>query len=279
MLDLLRPNAVDANTFDLAVIGAGSAGFSAAITAAEDGARVALIGYGTIGGTCVNVGCVPSKAMIRAVETLHSAKSADRFNGVEATARVTDWAAMVAQKQALVDDLRAAKYVDVLPNYEGVTYIEGQASFSNDGSLRVGDRAIRAPKVVIATGSAQHIPDIPGLDGINWLDSTSALEQAQLPKSLMVMGGGYIGVEIAQIFSRAGVDVTIVTRRGLLPEAEPEVSDALTKAFADEGIKVLDGLAYDRFEKSGDGVTLHAAHNGVAARIEAEKLLLATGRC
>ncbi len=278
MLDLLNPNAVDADTFDLAVIGAGSAGFSAAITAAEDGARVALIGYGTIGGTCVNVGCVPSKAMIRAVETLHSANAAARFDGVEASAKVTDWAAMVAQKQALVDDLRAAKYVDVLPSYEGVTYIEGQASFANDGFLQVGNRTIRAPKVIIATGSAPHVPDIPGLDGVDWMDSTSALEQTQLPKSLMVMGGGYIGVEIAQIFARAGVDVTIVTRRGLLPEAEPEVSEALTKAFADEGIKVLDGLAYDKFEKSDDGVALHAAHNGLAVRIKAERLLLATGR-
>lgn len=100
MPDCCSSNSADADTFDLAVIGAGSAGFSAAITAAEGGARVALIGYGTIGGTCVNVGCVPSKAMIRAVETLHSAKTADRFDGVEATAKVTDWAALVAQKQA-----------------------------------------------------------------------------------------------------------------------------------------------------------------------------------
>jgi mercuric reductase len=278
MLDLLNPNAGDTDTFDLIVIGAGSAGFSAAITAAEAGARVALIGYGDLGGTCVNVGCVPSKAMIRAVEPLHSAKVADRFDGVDATAKVTDWAAMVAQKQALVDDLRAAKYVDVLSNYEGVTYIEGQASFTKDGSLKVGSRTIRAPKVIIATGSSPHVPDIPGLDDIDFLDSTSALEQAELPKSLMVMGGGYIGVEIAQIFARAGVKVTIVTRRGLLPEADPEVSEALTKAFADEGITVRDGLAYDRFETSGEGVTLHAAHNGVMISIEAEKLLLATGR-
>lgn len=278
MLDKPKPNVADTDTFDMAVIGAGSAGFSAAITAAEDGARVALIGYGTIGGTCVNVGCVPSKAMIRAVETLHVAKRASRFDGVEATAKITDWAAMVAQKQTLVDELRAAKYVDVLPNYEGVKYIEGQARFLQDGSLQVADRTILAPKVIIATGSSPHVPDIPGLDGVDWLDSTSALEQAHLPKSLMVMGGGYIGVEIAQIFSRAGVEVTIVTRRGLLPEAEPEVSETLTKAFSDESIKVLDGLSYDRFEASSGSVTLHATHNGVAIRIEAEKLLLATGR-
>ena len=264
--------------FDLAVIGAGSAGFSAAITAAEDGARVALIGYGTVGGTCVNVGCVPSKAMIRAVETLHSAKVAARFDGVEATAHVTDWAALVTQKQALVDDLRAAKYVDILPNYEGINYIEGQASFTKDGSLRVADHIIHAPKIIIATGSSPHIPDIPGLSEVNWLDSTSALKMVQLPRSLMVMGGGYIGVEIAQIFARAGVDVTIVTRRGLLPEVEPEISESLTRAFADEDIKVLDGLSYDRFEASDEGITLHAVQNGIAIRIEAEKLMLATGR-
>lgn len=173
MLDKPKPNVADTDTFDMAVIGAGSAGFSAAITAAEDGARVALIGYGTIGGTCVNVGCVPSKAMIRAVETLHVAKRASRFDGVEATAKITDWAAMVAQKQTLVDELRAAKYVDVLPNYEGVKYIEGQARFLQDGSLQVADRTILAPKVIIATGSSPHVPDIPGLDGVDWLDKTN----------------------------------------------------------------------------------------------------------
>lgn len=278
MADCCPPNSTDADIFDLAVIGAGSAGFSAAITAAEDGARVALIGYGTVGGTCVNVGCVPSKAMIRAVETLHVAKGADRFEGVEATGQVTDWKAMVAQKQALVDELRTAKYTDVLPNYDSVSYVEGRARFTEDGSLKVGSRTIHAPKVIVATGSSPHAPDIPGLDEIDWLDSTSALELDQLPKSMMVMGGGYIGVEIAQIFARAGVEVTIVTRRGLLPEAEPEVSEALTSAFAEESIKVLQGLSYERVDASGGGVTLHATQNGVAVMIEAEKLLLATGR-
>jgi mercuric reductase len=278
MSDCCTPSSADVDTFDVAVIGAGSAGFSAAITAADEGATVALIGYGTIGGTCVNVGCVPSKAMIRAVETLHSAHGAKRFDGLEASAQVTDWAAMVAQKQALVDDLRAAKYIDVLPNYEAVKYIEGQAQFLEDGSLSVGERTIKAPKIIIATGSSQHVPDIPGLDKVDWLDSTSALELKQLPKSLMVIGGGYIGVEIAQIFARAGTDVTIATRRGLIPEAEPEVSEALTKAFVEEGITVLDGLSYNRFDVANDEVTLRATKNGVDVVIKAEKLMLATGR-
>jgi len=188
----------DEKTFDVAVIGAGSAGFSAAITAADEGARVALIGYDTIGGTCVNVGCVPSKALIRAAESLHNAAASKRFDGIEASASVTDWSAVVAQKQALVDELRQAKYVDVLPSYNTIAYKEGKASFTQP-----------------------HIPSIPGIDSIPYLTSTTALELEQLPASLLVIGAGYIGVEIAQIFARAGVDVTIVSRRGLLPEAEP----------------------------------------------------------
>ena len=132
--------------YDLAVIGAGSAGFSAAITAGEAGARVALIGAGTIGGTCVNVGCVPSKALIRAVESLHHARAAGRFDGIEAEARVTDWAATVAQKQALVEELRQAKYADVLPRHENVDYVEGRATFDDDGKLTVdGSRFVAAP--------------------------------------------------------------------------------------------------------------------------------------
>ena len=265
-------------SFDLLVIGAGSAGFSAAITAADSGARVALVGHGTIGGTCVNVGCVPSKAMIRAVEIMHSARVSDRFDGIEASAKVIDWAAMVRQKQALVDDLRAAKYIDVLPNYDAVTYIEGAARFQSDGSVAVDDTVIKAGKVIIATGSRPHVPDIDGLDGVDWLDSTSALELGALPESLMIMGGGYIGVELAQIFARAGAKVTIVTRRGLLPEAEPEIGKALTGYFTDEGITVMGGLNYDRVAQHTGSVSLHATQNGKTVEIMAERLLLTTGR-
>lgn len=278
MSECCTPEKSVSESFDVIVIGAGSAGFSAAITAADEGARVALVGYGTIGGTCVNVGCVPSKAMIRAVETLHHAKTAGRFDGITASGQVTDWQAMVAQKQALVDDLRAAKYADVLPNYEAVTYIEGQATFQENGSITVGGRILTATKVIIATGSSPHVPDIPGLADVEWLDSTSALRLDQRPSSLMIMGGGYIGVEIAQVFARAGAAVTIVTRRGLLPDAEPEVSAAFTESFADEGITVLDGLSYERFEAIDGAVRLHATRNRQPVTVDSEKLMLATGR-
>jgi len=142
------------------VIGAGSAGFSAAITAAETGAEVMLVGAGTIGGTCVNVGCVPSKTLIRAVEPLFQAKHASRFDGISSAATVLNWSAVVRQKQQLVDDLRKAKYSDILPSHPGVTYIEGKARLTADGVL-VDDTLYRPDRIIIATGSSNTVPPFP----------------------------------------------------------------------------------------------------------------------
>ncbi len=266
------------DAYDIAVIGAGSAGFSAAITAAEAGAKVALIGYGTIGGTCVNVGCVPSKALIRAVEPLHVVKTASRFSGLDVSGRIQDWKSLVAQKQNLVDELRQAKYTDLLPTYDTITYIEGQASFSQDGKLRVNDELFEANKIIIATGSRPHIPSIEGIENISYLDSTSALELEEFPRSMLIMGGGYIGVEIGQIFARAGAEVTIVCRSRLLPEAEPEISEALTRYLSDEGITILDGVSYKSIENHSGGVQLTFDRNHETQSLKAEKLILTTGR-
>ncbi|MFQ5566801.1 MAG: FAD-dependent oxidoreductase, partial [Paracoccaceae bacterium] len=144
--------------YDLTVIGAGSAGFSAAITAAELGAQVALIGHGTIGGTCVNVGCVPSKTMIRAVETLHQAESASRFAGIRGGAELGDWQAVIAQKDELVSELRQAKYQDLLPEYNTVAYLEGPARLIDSG-VAVGGKEINTGKVIIATGAHAAVPN------------------------------------------------------------------------------------------------------------------------
>ena len=266
------------NSYDVAVIGAGSAGFSAAITAADEGAQVALIGYGTIGGTCVNVGCVPSKALIRAAETLHVAHAADRFDGIEASARVTDWGAAVKQKQELVDDLRKAKYSDLLPAYNSVAYLEGEASFSNDGKLIVNGNAIDAKKIIIATGTRPAMPSIKGIESVPYLTSTTALELETLPESLLVIGAGYIGAEIAQVFARAGVKVTIISRRGLLPEAEPEISEALTRYFKEEGINLISGITYDQIETKSGSIILTVKDQDGAREISSEKVLIATGR-
>jgi mercuric reductase len=263
--------------YDLAVIGAGSAGFSAAITASELGANVALIGHGTIGGTCINVGCVPSKTLIRATETLHQAEVASRFAGIRAEGRITDWRQVVRAKDELVSSLRQAKYIDLLPSYNTVAYREGRARLTGDEVTIDGD-PIKAGKVIIATGAAPALPAIPGIEAVPHLTSTTAMELEQLPRSLLVIGGGYIACELGQMFARAGVKVTIATRRRLLPEAEPEISYALTRYFGDEGIAVRDGLSYQEIRQRPEGVALSVLADGRVETITAERVLITTGR-
>ena len=278
MSDCCAPGANDKNgRYDLAVIGAGSAGFSAAIAAADQGAQVALIGAGTIGGTCVNIGCVPSKALIRAAETLHNARAAARFAGIRADAEVVDWRATVGQKDALVAELRQSKYVDLLPAYNNIAYREGPARLV-EGGVVANSARIAAGKIVITTGARPAIPSIPGVETVPHLTSASALDLAELPRSLLVIGGGFVGAELAQMFSRAGVKVTLICRSRLLPEAEPEIGAALTGYFADEGIEVVSGVSYRSIRKTESGVALAIAQDGRDITVEADKVLIATGR-
>jgi len=263
--------------FDLAVIGAGSAGFSAAITAAEQGAQVALIGHGTIGGTCVNIGCVPSKTLIRAAETLHQAGAAERFAGIRAKAYADDWRATVRQKDELVADLRQSKYVDLLPAYNNISYVEGQARLVEGGVALNGD-LIKAQRLVIVTGARPAVPSIPGIENVDYLTSTCALSLEALPKSLLVIGGGYIGAELAQMFARMGAKVTIVCRSHLLPAAEPEIAEALSGYFRDEGIQLKCGVAYKLASQNDSIVSLIVTRDGRDETLTAERLLVATGR-
>lgn len=262
---------------DLVVIGAGSAGFSAAIAAAQQGAQVSLIGHGTIGGTCVNIGCVPSKTMIRAAEALHGARAADRFAGITGEAQVMNWQEVVEAKDSLVESLRQKKYIDLLQEYDGVSYLEGAAQL-NDRGVIVNGVTIPAGKIIIATGSTPFLPDITGIASTPYLTSTSALELTELPRSLLVIGGGYIGCELAQMFARSGVAITLATRSRLLPEAEPEISEALTEYFEAEGITVLAGLSYRDIAMTGNGVVLSFEKDGAVETIVAEQVLLTTGR-
>ncbi|HXF55348.1 MAG TPA: mercury(II) reductase [Hyphomicrobiaceae bacterium] len=264
-------------SYDLAVIGAGSAGFSAAITAAELGAQVALIGHGTIGGTCVNVGCVPSKNLIRATETLHQAKAAARFAGIRAVATIEDWQAMVRQKDDLVSSLRQSKYLDLLSSYNTIAYLEGRARLA-DGGVAFNGSLVKAGKVIIATGASPSLPPIPKIDDIPYLTSTTALELERLPKSLLVIGGGYIGCELGQMFARAGVKVTIVDLVPILSAGEPEISKALAGYFRSEGIVLRENVRPQAIRKTAHGIALDIRDDDKAITLEAEMVLVTTGR-
>ena len=265
------------NIPDLVVIGAGSAGFAAAIRGAELGAQVTLVGHGTLGGTCVNVGCVPSKTLIRATGALYAARAAARFAGLSGQGEVDNWRALMAQKEALVDRLRQAKYADLLPEYNTIAYVEGRARL-REGGVAVNGDMLRAGRTIIATGAAAAIPEIPGIDEVPYLTSTEALALEHLPKSLLVLGGGFVGCELAQMFARAGVAVTLLCRSRLLPQAEPEIGAALGGYFAAEGITVCAGISYREMGRTAGGVALTVERDGAAERHEAGAVLLATGR-
>lgn len=265
--------------YDVVVVGAGSAGFSAAIAAAEEGAQVALIGRGTIGGTCVNVGCVPSKTLIRATEAVHQANIASkRFAGVEGYGHVSNWSRVAALKDALVSSLRQAKYVDLLPEYNNVTYYEGAARLVGNG-VEAGGNLIKSDRIILATGARPSVPPISGIESVDFLDSTSALALMELPRSMIIVGGGYVGAELAQMFARAGVAVTLVFRTRLLPEAEPEIGQALAGYLADEGIRIVNSVAYQSASRAeAGGVALTLTRGGHQETITADRLLVATGR-
>lgn len=185
---------------------------------------------------------------------------------------------MVAQKDDLVRTLRQAKYGDLLPEYENITYVDGPARLTSQGLAINGD--VLAPgKIVITTGASPTKPPIPGLETIDWLTSTTALDLPELPSSMMVIGGGVIGCELGQMFARAGVNVTILCRSRLLPTGEPEISDALATYLRDEGIDVRCGVHYERIESSARGAVLRLrTADGKTENLTAERVLVAAGR-
>lgn len=257
--------------FDLAVIGSGGAAMSAGITAARAGKRVVLIERSTVGGTCVNVGCIPSKMLLAAAGSRHAALT-NPFLGAPTSAGRADLGALLAQKDELVQRLRGAKYVDVADAY-GFEVRPGQARFTGPDTLEVDGAAVLAGAFVVATGAVPAVSDLRGLDGVEFLTSTTAMELAELPASLVVVGGGYVGMEQAQLFAHLGAQVTVVGR--LAPQSEPELADTLRTVFADDGISVVEERAVGVEPGDGGGVVVVT---GSGRRVAGQRLLVATGR-
>lgn len=264
----------------LVIVGGGSAAFAATTKAVELGAsRVTLVNDGLpIGGTCVNVGCVPSKTLIRAAETVHRA-SATSFKGIEVNGRVTDYKAVIQQKRDLVEELRQAKYVDVVSDFEQVRIISGRARFVDDRTIEVNGEEITGDRVLIATGTRPFIPPIPGLSESGYLTNDTLFELEEQPESLLVLGGRYIALECAQMMARFGTKVTILQRSDrILPTETPDITDALTGYLQEEGIEVVTGVNTQRVRREGDRVIVEAEVDGHSRRFSASHLLAATGR-
>ncbi|MFG3408090.1 mercury(II) reductase [Streptomyces sp. NPDC048142] len=273
--------------FDLAIIGTGSAAFAAALAATRQGRRVIMAERGTIGGTCVNAGCVPSKALLAAAEARHASSAAERFPGLAPAGMPVNFAELITGKDALVGQLRTQKYTDLADGY-GWHIVHGTATFTGNTDAPAldvaltdgGIRRIEADQYVIATGSAPWAPPVESLKQSGYLTSTTAMELDALPESMIVVGGNAIGLEQAQLFARLGTRVTVVeAQERLAPFEEPEVSAMIERVLADEGITVHTSatLAAVRTE-DGAKSTVVRAGDGTELDLRAEQLLIATGR-
>lgn len=263
--------------YDLLIIGSGGAAFSAAIQAVSYGAKVAMVERGTIGGTCVNIGCVPSKTMLRAGEINHLASS-NPFQGLNTNAGPVDIAKLIDRKNELVSDLRQHKYVDLIDEY-GFQLIRGSARFVDRSTVEVNGNRISARYFLISTGASPAVPDIPGLKGVDYLVSTTALELNEIPKRLAVIGSGYIAMELGQMFHNLGAQITLMQRsHRVLKTYDPEVSGATTQALMEQGIEIITGATFNRVEQDENIKRVYITVNGQEQVVEAEALLVATGR-
>ena len=265
-------------SFDLIVIGGGSAGFAAAIRASELGAKVALVEKGVTGGTCVNRGCIPSKTLMRSVahyyRTIHYP-----FSAHPPKRRKIEWQKIIEQKERLVQQLRKTKYEDVLLAYPEISYIHGTALITNEKTVEIDGVPYSTNKIIVATGSHPYAPPIPGLSESNFLDSEHVMNLTQPPDSMIVIGGGSVGLELAQVFARIGTKVTILEAfPSILPQEEPEMSAALSHYLTEEGIGIVAGVHIHQINKIRGRVVLEIEGKKNSQTIEAEKLLIAAGR-
>ncbi|MBI5426465.1 MAG: mercury(II) reductase [Opitutae bacterium] len=264
----------------LLIVGGGGAAFAAALKASSLGARVTIINDGLpMGGTCVNVGCVPSKTLLRAAESLHRAQHPPPFAGISTSGRLEDFSAVMRQKRELVEQLRQAKYADVIGDDPNITFRRGRGKLVDNRTVSVDGEHLHGDAVLIATGARPAIPAIPGLAQVAYLTNESAFEMTALPASLLVLGGRYIALEIAQLFARLGTRVTVLQRSArILPDQSPELTNALTAYLEAEGIRVVTGVQSQRVAEQNGEVVFEATVGGKSEQFRAERLLLATGR-
>ena len=263
----------------IAVIGSGGAAMAAALKAVEQGATVTLIERGIIGGTCVNVGCVPSKIMIRAAHVAHLRRESSFDDGIAATVPVIDRRKLLSQQQTRVDELRHAKYEGILESNSSINVLHGVASFKDGQSLIVrlndGDeRVVAFDRCLIATGASSSIPLIAGLKDTPYWNSTEALVSDTIPKRLAVIGSSVVALELAQAFARLGSQVTILARSTLFFREDPAIGEAITAAFRAEGITVLEHTQTSNVVHQDGEFVLTTGHS----EVRADKLLVATGR-
>lgn len=264
--------------FDAIIIGAGQAGSPLASGVAKHGWKVALIEQSQLGGTCINTGCTPTKTLVHRAEVAHYARNAARWGVLTKNVSV-DLPKIVAQKDALIQSRRDGqqKAINQLPNLH---LYRDSAKFVGPHEITVGAEVLKGQRIFINSGARPSIPAIPGLNSVPYLTNESMLDLKILPKHLIVVGGGYVGLEFAQMFARFGSEVTVVQKGGqILPREDSEVAEELQKALEADGIKILLKASVKGVSKQGTAVTAEVAtEDGRTDSLQGTHLLVATGR-
>ncbi|MDF9748037.1 MULTISPECIES: dihydrolipoyl dehydrogenase [Halobacteriales] len=261
--------------YDLLVLGGGMAGLPVAMKCAYSGMETALVEEDLLGGTCLNRGCIPTKTMLRSAEVANLARRSEEF-GIDIDSAIeADMEAILDRKDDIVESIREGAYENVEEN-ENIDFIEGHGVFTSQDEVQVDDQTLSADRVIINTGARPAKPPIDGLDAVEVHDSTDLLELDAVPDSLAVIGGGYVGCEYAQMYSRFGADVTVFQRGDhLLPNEDPEVSEVIESAFEDEGITVQADAPVTALSETDSGIRVDA--DGAGA-VTVSDVALAAGR-
>ncbi len=276
--------------FDLVILGSGSTAFAAALHAVELGKTAVMTEYRTVGGTCANRGCLPSKNLIEAARLVYDAAH-PRYPGLSPVQMSVNWAELITQKDEIIQEYRAHKYESLLDHPERIQIVPGRATLVSDHEVEVrGTEEVRhlfGEQILIATGSTPDIPSLAGLADIPYLTSdllSSAddpweTELRTQPRSLLILGGGSVALELGQMFARFGTRVTLVARgKSILSGYEPEIAEALTEILKAEGLRIITQAQVRDVERGDVGVALTVQRFGRTLTLHAEKLLIATGR-
>ncbi|HEY1808201.1 MAG TPA: FAD-containing oxidoreductase [Acidobacteriaceae bacterium] len=264
-------------SFDAIVVGAGQAGPSLAHRLAKAGRKIAIVERGLFGGTCVNTGCTPTKAMVASAHAAHLARRGSDF-GVSAGPVKVDLRAVQARKEGVVAPSRTGVEKG-LREEKNCTVFTGTAAFASPTTMRVGDAILEAPKIFLNVGARPAVPKMPGVESVPFLTSTTILDLEELPEHLIVVGSGSVGLEFAQMFRRFGSAVTIVERSArLAPHEDEDASRVVNEVFRAEGIDVRTHANCIHLERSGREVTVGMECNEGAPHVAGSHVLLAVGR-
>lgn len=265
--------------FELIIIGGGAAGFAASMKANELQTETLMVNNNTmgIGGTCVNVGCLPTKHLLHLAELIHKTKT-NNIKGIKTDVSF-DFKTIIEEKDKLIERLRNEKYEKVLEELSYVEFIEGNAKFVSKSEIQVDGEIYSADKFIVAAGSSTSVPPIEGIDEVDYLTNIEVLQLKELPDSMIVIGGGPLGIEFAQTFSRFGTKVFLLELMNrIVPAEEPELTSLLQEYLQDEGIEVCTNAEIKSVKQEGKEKTVEAVIDGKQKRFSGEQLLISTGR-